>query len=108
MHRKITLPEEIIFLSFHIHNSSLRFWNFRRFVDFNILCSSEFVSVNILSVMESRYLQGKKYVAFKGKSLCLILGGFCLLFITSFFFFFLLKCPIFPRVQYFTSPAALL
>ena len=47
--------------------------------------------------MESRSLQGKKYAALKGKSLYLILGGFCLLFITSFFFFFFSSS----SVQYF-------
>ena len=104
MHRKITLLEEIFFLSFHIHNSSLRFWNFRRFVDFNILCSSEFVSVNIF-VHDGVWVPAdKKHTALKGKSLYLLLGGFCLLFFTSFS----PRCPVFPRVQYFTSLAALL
>lgn len=37
-----------------------------------------------LFMMESGYVQGKKYTALKGKSLYLILGGFCLLFITVF------------------------
>lgn len=35
-------------------------------------------------MMESGYLQAKKYATLKGKSLYLILGGFCLLFITRF------------------------
>lgn len=57
--------------------------------------------------MEPDPLQDKEYEALERESLYLILGGLCLLFITSPFFRSH-KCPAFPRARYFTSSVALL